>query len=111
MSLPNISGPYPNKVTALAGSAGPSNFELKPAAVSFSQILERIAERLGFDGKTDLHAELASLQKVALGKSSFSNKELLLYQVKAGQMHLQVELVSKVAESGLAALRKLQQAQ
>jgi len=39
---------------------------------------------------------------------NFVPRELLLYQIKASQLHLQVELVSKAAESMLATVRKFQ---
>jgi TolA-binding protein len=60
--------------------------------------------------KAGLHQELAQIQgKIEAGKS-FSGRELLLYQIKASRFHVQVEMLSKVAESMLGTLRKFQSA-
>jgi hypothetical protein len=40
--------------------------------------------------------------------TKLSSQELLLYQMRVGEYGMQVELVSKVAESMNASLRKLQ---
>ena len=56
-----------------------------------------------------LHQELTKVGQAIAGGRDLSARELLLYQVRAGQLGLRVELVSKVAESGLQTVRKLQQ--
>ena len=58
--------------------------------------------------KGDLHGELRELQRRVEGHAPISSRELLVYQLKASRFHLQVELLSKAAESLLGALRKFQ---
>ena len=57
---------------------------------------------------SDLHRQMAQLQHKVEAGYNFAPRELLLYQIKASQLHLQVELVSKAAESLLATARKFQ---
>jgi len=56
----------------------------------------------------NLHTQLVQLQHKVAGGAPFTPRDLLLYQIRAGQLHLQVELVSKAAESMLATVRKFQ---
>jgi hypothetical protein len=53
--------------------------------------------------------EILTLQTRLLGAKELSPKELIVYQVKASQFGLQVELLSKVSESIVATVRKFQQ--
>ena len=59
-------------------------------------------------GRPDIFQELRVLQQRLLGAGAFEPRELLRYQIKAGMLHTQVELLSRLAESGLAAVRRLQ---
>ena len=54
--------------------------------------------------------ELGELQNKILSSKVISPQELLLYQVKASQFGLGVELVSKIAESFSVSVRKFQNA-
>lgn len=61
--------------------------------------------------QTDLHTELAGIQQKVLQGHQFSAKELLYYQIRAGQFNLRVELCSKLADSLLSVTRRLQNQQ
>lgn len=52
--------------------------------------------------------ELGALQSRILQSRSVSPRELILYQVKASHFGLGIELVSKVAESVSASIKKFQ---
>lgn len=58
-----------------------------------------------------LHQDLQKLQKTILDGKKLDPRELLLYQIKAGQFSLNVELISKVGESLTATVRKFEQGQ
>ena len=47
--------------------------------------------------------------EAALKGKTFSPEQLLLFQVRANEFGMQVELVSKVAESANSSMKKLQQ--
>jgi|688.fasta_scaffold983444_2 hypothetical protein len=51
------------------------------------------------------------IQRVSGSKGALNPRDLLLLQVHMGRFNLHVEMVSKVAESGAATIRKLQNAQ
>ncbi|MCI5066669.1 hypothetical protein MRY87_13190 [bacterium] len=51
---------------------------------------------------------MQDLARRVVGGENLSSHELLVYQVRAGEFGMNVELVSKVAESVGASLRKLQ---
>lgn len=59
----------------------------------------------------DAHADLQTLQTQILSGKEFSPAELLRYQIVVSKFNLNVELVSKLAESLLASVRKLQNPQ
>jgi hypothetical protein len=65
-------------------------------------------EPLGDIFGTKLHNELAHIRGRALEGKSVDARELLLYQVKAGEFNVRVELLSKVADSFLSTIKKLQ---
>ena len=57
---------------------------------------------------TQLHGQVQDMQtKIAAG-TRIDLREMISYQIKAGQLGLHVELISKVAESVLTTVRKLQ---
>jgi hypothetical protein len=94
-----IQAPGPKPTTPHSGSAQ-----------GFRELFEKIAASPSSKDpfSNNLHKELGALQQKALGGGAFDARELLLYQIKAGQFNMRVELVSKVAESLLGTLRKLQ---
>ena len=87
----------------------PTNPHSGPAQ-GFKELFDKIAAAPSSKDpfSNSLHKELGALQQKALGGGAFDARELLLYQIKAGQFNMRVELVSKVAESLLGTLRKLQ---
>ncbi len=69
----------------------------------FGQVMDELR------GKSrDPYIELKSLKEKLLGGAEIPPKELLLYQIRASEYGLKVELVSKVGESLSASLKKLQ---
>ena len=66
---------------------------------------------MGADKKDpgSIHEELVKLSHSIQSGKDISAKELLFYQIKAGQFGLQVELLSKVGESLSSTVRKLEQ--
>lgn len=75
--------------------------EAKPK-VSFESILKGL-------GQENLHSELVKFSQAIQSGKNLTTKELLYYQVRAGQFGMQVELVSKVGESVTSTVRKLEQ--
>jgi hypothetical protein len=71
------------------------------------QIFSQFMDKAGLNPKSDLYADLSKIGQL----SNIPSNKLLSYQIKANQFHLQVEMLSKVAESALATARKLQQNQ
>ena len=88
-------------------SAGAGNFVAeKISGVTPSKKFSEWLERAEMGG---LHEQLSSLQKSVLNGKLFSPQELLKFQIQAGQFGLRVELISRVAESASATIRKFQQ--
>jgi hypothetical protein len=56
----------------------------------------------------DLYPQLVKLQADIMRGKNFSPRELLGYQIMAGQFNLRVEMLCKVAESASAAVKKFQ---
>lgn len=105
-----------------AGTSGPAALRGR----DFSSILEQTrgavsdapqnpAVKAPFDIKAaeqllgvDLHREIVLNRTQALGGATFNARELLAYQIKAGELSLRVEMLSKVADSLTGTIRKLQ---
>ena len=88
-----------------------SNFQ-EPAGAKgkvFKQILSNVTESK--PDQKNVFQEITELQQKLISGNKIPPKELLLYQIKAGQFGLRVELVSKVADSALSTARKLQGSQ
>ncbi|NLF24907.1 MAG: hypothetical protein GX589_04520 [Deltaproteobacteria bacterium] len=81
-----------------------------PGGKSFKETLQKTKESLStlVWPSANLHQQIVQLQHRVASGHNFVPRELLLYQIKASQLHLQVELVSKAAESMLATVRKFQ---
>jgi len=60
---------------------------------------------------SDLYQSVVDFEKAVAGGKAISPKELLVFQIRASQFGVHVELLSKVAESGLSTVRRLQQTQ
>jgi hypothetical protein len=93
-------------VTAARDSSGAPNVGkggFSQALHEARQMLERHLDNGGalFDG-------LQALEKKIDSRSVFDARELLRFQIQAQNLGLHVELASKVADSGLAAVRRLQ---
>ncbi|MCB0353123.1 MAG: hypothetical protein KDD64_06340 [Bdellovibrionales bacterium] len=86
----------------VAGARVAQNAPQGDASSKFSEFLKR--SEIG-----GLHEQLSSFQKGVLNGQLFSPQELLKFQIQAGQFGLRVELISRVAESASATIRKFQQ--
>ena len=58
-----------------------------------------------------LHAEIAAFEDGVRNGVSFSARELILYQIKAGRFGLGVEMLSRLAEGLMGTIRRFQQGQ
>jgi len=101
-SLPPVQGLSPGRPGQASVSAGGSS--------GFKELFDKLGSSSSPKDifANGLHKELKAIQEKALEGGAFQARELLLYQIKAGEFNLRVELVSKVAESLLGTLRKLQ---
>jgi len=70
-----------------------------------------VVQKLENKQAPDMHKEIINLQKGLMEGREFSARELLVYQIKASQYHMRVELVTKLAESALATTKKFQSGQ
>lgn len=79
----------------------------------FQQALENVrsVQDQGLFGGRGAFEELQQIGQKLTANHSFSPRELLLYQIKASDYHLRVELVAKTAESMLGTVRKFQNSQ
>jgi len=93
------------KDLAVLAKRGSVDKVTKAQGKTFKEVFEGLINGLG---KTDFHKEMATLQHSLKGGKHLAPRELLLYQIKAGQFGLRVELVSKLAESAVSTLRKFQ---
>ena len=64
-----------------------------------------------FLGKDQALQDIDKIQKQLNTGIKFKPEQLLVYQIKAGRLHLRVELVSKVAESANTTAKRLQNSQ
>ena len=80
-------------------------------ATRFQDVLERAVQQKTTPAAIprDPFQAMGQLSTRLLRKEAISPRELLLYQMRAGEFGVRVELASKVAESFNTALRKLQQ--
>lgn len=75
----------------------------------FHELLVDSRRQAGAGG--DFHTELQGLyQRIERGRMP-GTQELLLYQIRAGEFHLKVELAAKAAETLLSAARRFQNPQ
>lgn len=93
------------KISAVTAAAP----EIKPLPVEVKgKSFQEIKEALG--GK-DLFSEIRTLQQNLLNGKGLTARELIFYQIKAGQFNLRVELFSKVAEGLVSTIKKFQNQQ
>lgn len=97
---------------ATSSALGTTQTQLSPGGIQpriqhggFAEIYEKV---LSGTRQADLNEHIAGIQNRVLQGEQFSPRELLLLQVSVGRFNMQVELVSKVAESANATLRRLQ---
>ena len=92
--------------TTPAGSGGPAGTSFKEALqhTNPSNPIDRI-----FGGA--VHHDIQKLQAELVKGTTIPARDLLLYQMKLGFFNQRVELVSKLAESGMATMRKFQNQQ
>jgi len=85
----------------------------KKEGPSFSSVLESCRNRSALESLTgdSLHKELLHFKEQILSGKTFSPKELLVYQIRASEFNLRVELLAKIADALLATTRKLQSGQ
>jgi len=81
----------------------------QPTSTSGGRSFKDVVQKL--ENGPDMHKEIINLQKGLMEGREFSPRELLVYQIKASQYHMRVELVTKLAESALATTKKFQTGQ
>ena len=87
----------------------PNGLESHAPGKSFKEVLHSIDSKAHSTKiPADPFQAMNQLTERVLRGDKLNSRELLLYQVKAGQFGMHVELISKVAESGSASVRKLQ---
>ena len=59
----------------------------------------------------DTGMQLRNLEHIAMSGGKLTPAQLITYQIKAGDFGLRVQLVSKVAESAVSTLKRLQNPQ
>ncbi len=74
--------------------------------VNFAEVLKGVSQGGGQD---NIHADLVKLSYAIHSGKNISARELLFYQIRAGQFGLQVEMASKLGESLSSTIRKLEQ--
>lgn len=74
----------------------------QPFAAVFEKILSTSEIATGFN------TQLSNIQARALSGVTFTPRELLILQMQMGRFNMQVELVSKIADSATSSLRKIQ---
>ena len=80
-----------------------------PHTESFREILERVAR--GLDGSSDPFQSTVDFERSVMKGEGFTPHEILVFQIRASQFSVHVELLSRAAESGLSMIRRLQQIQ
>lgn len=95
---------------ATVGLTSPGKVQATPPQHTFRETLDAVM-RSDAIFQSPLNAELSAFQQKVIQGQSFNAKELLYYQVRAGQFGLYVELYSKLADSMLAVTRRLQNPQ
>ena len=95
--------PIPSKIGLPGQGVG---LPISTPAQSFAEILGQMVEKRGIT--LDNFQQLNSLQHKVLSNKAVSPRDLLLLQMQMGKFNLQVELVSKLAESVSATFRRLQ---
>lgn len=60
---------------------------------------------------TRQHQELTVMQEKLSSATQLSPRELLFYQMRVGEFGLRVEMISKMSESAITTVKKLQQTQ
>lgn len=79
---------------------------------TFAKTFETIrSAAFGDSGGMSLHSELSAFSDKILSGKAVPLADLMVYQIRAGQFGMRVELFSKLADSMLATMRKLQQPQ
>jgi hypothetical protein len=92
--------------TTVTKAAGEASQGVENVKNSFSGVLQGMLQNGGLSpGLTD---HINKVQQKLIDKNSFSPRELLLLQVQMGRFNLQVELVSKAAESVSSTFKRLQ---
>lgn len=77
--------------------------------VSFKEVLAGVDAAM--HESSDIYRSIQQFQSSVIAGREISPKELLVFQMRASQFGVHVELLSKVAESSLSSLRRLQQTQ
>ena len=96
-----VAGAHTVDLTSHSGTGG--------AGIKFKGVMDAISGIQGGAG-TSFH-EIQALQQKVLNSNQLSPRDLLIYQIKVSQFGLHTELISKVAESASATMKKLQNGQ
>jgi hypothetical protein len=95
------------KIAPINGPAAVSQVvnKAEPAKQTFKEVMSQV------DTNTlnSLQRDLNNFSQGIMSGKTYSSKDLIVYQIKAGQFGLGVELVSKLAESVSSTVKKLEQ--
>ena len=80
------------------------------SAIKFKAVMQSVREAAP-NRADDVYTGLVRMQERILGGEYIKPNELIVYQIKAGEFNLRVELASKVAESVMTTFRKFQNTQ
>ena len=91
--------------------SGPPAVAPTPGPPSFRDLFDKLSTRLESQDilGVSVHSQIQTTAKQIEAGKEMSTRELLLYQIRLGQLGLRVELLSKAAEAGLSTVRRLQQ--
>lgn len=95
------------KIAPINGPAVVAQATNKAAPVK--QTFKEVMNQVDANSLNSLQKDLNSFTQGIMSGKTYSSKDLIVYQIKAGQFGLGVELVSKLAESVSSTVKKLEQ--
>lgn len=75
---------------------------------NWQRVMERVFTNLGAQ---ELQVDLGKLQSAIVRGVKFSPQDLIVYQIKASEFGLRVELVTKLSEALMTCMRRFQNTQ
>jgi len=104
-----LSAKHINTSNSVLSSSSQGVGRTKPQSSSFDTILSQTKAELEPEKiASDPFVAMRELSSKIESGSPLSSRALLLYQIRAGQYGMRVELLSKIAESANTSLKRLQ---